>query len=76
MFHLFPLSPTKSGYFRMFKARSLPSEMIISKVKDEYRSIFSGTIFGFLHFLPILAIFGHFWGFSGGWGVFGSATES
>ena len=55
-----------------------PSEMIINITGDEYGSILICTFFGFLHFLPFLAILGHvlhFWDFSGCWGGFGSASE-
>ena len=51
----------------MFKARSLPSEMIISIIGDEYGSIFICTIVGFLHFLLVFPIFGGF-GVSVGFG--------
>ena len=34
--------------------------MIINIIWDEYGSILTCTFFGFLHFLPILGIFGHF----------------
>ena len=56
----------------------LPSEMIINITGDEYGLILICNFFGFLHFLPFLAILGHvlhFWDFSGCWGVFGSASE-
>ena len=55
-FHLFLLSPTKSGNFRVFLAFSLPSEMVIIIIGDEYWSIFIYTVFGFLHFWPFLAV--------------------
>ena len=74
----FSLSPTKSGYFPVFSACSLPSEIIIDIIGNIYGSIFIYTAFGFLNFLPFLAIFGRFWpflGFQWGSGLFGSASE-
>ena len=46
-FHLFSLSPAKSGCFCVFWARFC-------------RQKWSSTFFGVLHFLPFLGIFGHF----------------
>ena len=74
----FSLSPTKSGFFPVFSACSLPSEIIIDIIGNIYGSIFIYTAFGFLNFLPFLAIFGRFWpflGFQWGSGLFGSASE-
>ena len=49
----------------MFSACSLLSEIIIDIIANIYRSIFIYTVFGFLKFLPFLAVSGNFWGFSG-----------
>ena len=74
----FSLSPTKSSCFPVFSACSLLSEIIIDIIANIYRSIFIYTVFGFLKFLPFLAIFCRFWPFLGfQWGsrFFGSASE-
>ena len=68
----------KSGYFPVFSACSLPSEIVIDIIENIYGSIFIYSVFGFLNILLLLAIFCRFWPFLGfQWGLwfFGSASE-
>jgi len=50
---------------------TLPPEMVVNNIKDEYMSIFIFTVLGFFifgHFLAFLGISGRFWAFWAFWG--------
>ena len=54
---------------------TLPPEMVVNNIKDEYMSIFIFTVLGFFYFRAFFSIFRHFRAVLGILGILGVSVE-